>query len=177
MDQDPLKQLQSSLEERGGVLEKINSIRSTFGSLRGVLPSSSTLPLAPDASFDAAATVVDAHYRRLLQALQEMQTQIEQRVRPAVQLVVQNQVDQLREQSDEKMAALRDCLGQIDRNVLQCLGGLVEYQNRYAELDTLNKNLTGLGASPAPLPAKISAEHLSETISARLTDLSQRGRG
>jgi hypothetical protein len=176
MDQDPLKQLQSFLDERGGVLEKIASIQSTLGSLDGDLRSPSNLQPAPDVSFDAAATVVDAHYRRLLQALQEMQTQIEQRVRPAVQLVVQNQVDQLRGQSDEKMAALRDCLGQIDRSVVQCLAGLDEYQNRYADLDTINKNLTGLGASPEPLPAKVSAEHLSETISARLTASSQKGR-
>ena len=177
MDQDPLRQLQSFLDERGGMLEKITNIHSTLGSLRGDLPSSSNLQPAPDVSFDAAATAVDAHYRRLLQALQEMQTQIEQRVRPAVQRVVQNQLDQLREQSDEKMAALRDCLGQIDRSVVQCLAGLDEYQNRYADLDTINKNLTDLGASPEPLPAKISVEHLSETISARLTDLSQKGRG
>ena len=168
MDQDPIKQLQSFLDERGGVLEKISNIRSTLGSLRGEPLSSLTLHSPPDASFNAAATEVGAHYRRLLQALHEMQTQIEQRVRPAAQLVVQNQVDQLRAQSDEKMAALRACLEQIDRSVVQCLAGLDEYQTRYADLDTLNKNLTGLGASAEPLPAKISVEQLSETISARL---------
>lgn len=177
MDQDPLKQLQSFLDKRGGMLEKITSIHSTLGSLHGAPPSSSTLQSAPDDSLDAAATVVDAHYRRLSQALQEMQTQIEQRVRPAVQQVVQNQVDQLRGQSDEKMTALRDCLGQIDRSVLECLAGLKEYQNRYADLDTVNQNLTGLGVLLEPLPAKFSVEHLSETISARLTDFSHKGRG
>jgi len=176
MDQDPIKQLQSFLDERGKVLEKISSIHSTLGSLRGDPPTSLAVQSAPTAPFDATATVVDAHYQRLLQALQEMQAQIEQRVRPAVQRVVQNQVDQLRGQSDEKIAALRDCLGQIDRSVLQCLAGLDEYQKRYADLDTLNKNLAGLGVSPQPLPEKISVEHLSETISARLTDLSQKGR-
>jgi len=149
------------------MLEQITSVHSTLGSLRGDPPSSFALQSAPDSSFDAAATVVDAHYRRLLQALQEMQSQIEQRVRPAVQMVVQNQVDQLRGQSDKKIAALRDCLGQIDRCVLQCLAGLDEYQKRYADLDALNKNLAGLGISPEPLPDKISAEHLSETIGER----------
>lgn len=174
MDQDPIKQLQSFLDERGNVLEKISSIHSTLSSLRGDPPSSLSSQSAADASPDATATVVDAHYRRLLQALQEMQTQIEQRVRPAVQLVVQSQVDQLRGQSDEKMAALRDCLGQIDRSVLQCLAGLDEYQKRYADLDTLNKNLAGLGAAPQPLPEKISIEQLSDTISARLASLGSR---
>ncbi len=79
---------------------------------------------------------------------------------PAAQLVVQNQVDQFRAQSDEKMTALRACLERIDRSVVQCLAGLDEYQTCYADLDTLNKNLTGLGASAEPLPAKISVEQL-----------------
>lgn len=176
MDQDPIKQLQSFLDERGQVLEKISSIHSVLGSLRGDPPSSLTLPPAADTSTEDVGTVVDAHYRRLLQALQEMQTQIEHRLRPAVHLVVQTQVNQLIGQSDEKMVALRDCLGQIDRSVLQCLAGLEEYQRGYADLDTLNKSLAGLGVSPQSLPDRISVEHLSETIGARLSELRQKGR-
>ena len=34
MDQDPIKQLQSFLDERGRMLEKITSIHSSLGSLR-----------------------------------------------------------------------------------------------------------------------------------------------
>ena len=144
MDQDPIKQLQSFLDERGGVLEKITNIRSTLGSMRSEPLTTLTLQSAPNVSIDAAATEIGAHYRRLLQALYEMQAQIEQRVMPAAQLVVQNQIDQLRAQSDEKMAALRACLERIDQGVVQCLAGLDEYQTCYADLDTLNKNLTGL---------------------------------
>jgi hypothetical protein len=173
MGQDPIKQLQSFLDERGRMLEKITSIHSSLGSLRSDSPSSLALQSAPNFSLDVTGTGIDAHLQRLLHALQEMQAQIEQRVRPAVQLVVQNQVDQLRGQSDEKIAALRDCLGQIDRSVSQCLAGLNEYQKRYADLDTLNRNLAGLGASPEPLPGKISVELLSESISTRLANLSR----
>jgi len=171
MDQDPIKQLQGFLEERGAVLEKITSFHSTLSSLRGDPSSSLSLHSASNTAVDITGAVVDTQYQRLLQMLQEMQAHIEQRVRPAVQLVVQQQVDHLRGQSDEKMAALRECLGQIDRSVLHCLTGLDEYQKRYADLDTLNKNLAGLGASPEPLPQKISIEQLSGTISARLASL------
>jgi hypothetical protein len=171
MDRDPIKQLQSFLTERGEVLEKITSINSTLNSLRGDPPTSLALQSASNTSVDKTDLVVDAHFQRLLKALQEMQAQIEQRVRPAVQLVVQHQVEHLRGQSDEKLAALRECLGQIDRSVLQCLAGLDEYHKRYADLDTLNKNLTGLGASPEPLPELISIQQLGDTISARLASL------
>lgn len=170
MDQDPIKQLQSFLAERGEVLEKITSIHSTLSLIRGDRSTSLPLQSASKTSGDDTGAAVDAHYQRLLQALQEMQTQIEQRVRPAVLLVVQHQVDNLRGQSDEKMSALRDCLDQIDRSVLQCLAGLDEYQKRYADLDTINKSLAGLGVPPEPLPENISMRQLSETISARLAN-------
>jgi len=171
MDQDPIKQLQSFLAERGEVLEKITSIHSTLSSLRGNPATSLDLQSAAKTLDENSRAAVDTHYRRLLQALQDMQVQIERRVRPAVLLVVQNQVTYLRDQSDEKMAALRECMGQIDRSVLQCLAGLDEYQKRYADLDTLNKSLAGLGASSEPLPDKISIKQLGETISARLESL------
>lgn len=171
MDQDPIKQLQSFLAERGEVLEKITSIHSTLGSLRGEPPSSLALQTASNTSVGETGPLVDAHFQRLLKALQEMQAQIEQRVRPAVQLVVQHQVEHLRGQSDDKMAALRECLGQVDRSVFQCLAGLDEYHKCYANLETLNKNLTGLGASPEPLPEMISIQQLTNTISARLASL------
>ena len=173
MDQDPIQQLQSFLVERGRMLEKITSLHSSLGSLRGDSPSSMALPPAPKFSLEVTGTGADAHIQRLVRALQEMQTQIEQRVRPAVQLLVQTQVEQLRGESDEKVAALRACLGQIDRCVSQCLAGLDEYQKRHADLDMLNRNLAGLGASPEPLPEKISIESLSESISARLANLSR----
>jgi len=153
------------------MLDKITSIHSMLGSLRGGPLPSLAMQSPSKISYDVTGAVVDAHYQRLLQAVQEMQGQIEQRVRPAVHLLVQHQVDHLRSQSDEKMGALRDCLSQIDRSVLQCLAGLDEYQKRYADLDTLNQSLAGLGASPEPLPEKISVEQLSETISTRLARL------
>lgn len=171
MDHDPIKQLQSFLAERGEVLEKITSIHSTLSLIRGDPPTSRALQSASKVSGDDTRAAVDAHYQRLLQAVQEMEAQIEQRVRPAVQLLVQHQVDNLRGQSDEKISALRDCLDQIDRSVLQCLAGLDEYQKRYADLDTINKSLAGLGVPPEPLPENISLQQLSETISARLANL------
>ena len=111
-----------------------------------------------------------------MQTLHEMQAQIEDRVRPAVQLVMQAQVDRLRDQSDQQLTALRECLGEIDQSILHCMSGMDEYQRRYADLDALNKSLVDLGATPEPLPNKISLDQISESISARLTDLRTKGK-
>ena len=171
MDENPIQHQQRFLDPRGKMLESISSIRSTLGSFSS--DPLSTLTLQSSATYSAGITqsTSDAYFQRLWQALQEMQAQIEQRVRPALQRMIQSQVDQLRRQSDEQMAALRTCLSQIDRSVLQCSAGLEEYQKRYANLDQVNKDLARLGVLPESLPEKISVDNLRETISARMKNL------
>ena len=167
MDHDPIR----FSEERNKMLEQISSIKSTLVSFHGDPPSMAALNSATNSSPDA--TLMDLQYQRLMQALREMQAQIDQRVRPAVQSMVQNEIDYLRAQSEEKIAALKDCLSQIDQSILQCLAGLDEYQKCYVDLAMLNTKLTDLGVSPEPLPENIPLDQLSETISARIANLSR----
>lgn len=148
-----------------------SSISSTLVSFHGDPPSMPASNSATNSSADA--TLMDLQYHRLMQALREMRAQIDQRVRPAVQLMVQNEINHLRAQSEEKIAALKDCLSQIDQSILQCLAGLDEYQKCYVDLAMLNTKLTDLGVSPEPLPENIPLDQLSETISARITNLSR----
>jgi hypothetical protein len=51
------------------------------------------------------------------------------------------------------------------------MSGMDEYQRRYADLDALNKSLIDLGATPEPLPDKVTLDRISESISAGLADL------
>ena len=59
MDQDPIKQLQSFFGERGTVLDKITSIHSLLGSLRGDPPSALASQSASNISFELTGAVVD----------------------------------------------------------------------------------------------------------------------
>ena len=158
------------------MLEKISSIHSTLDSIRTDIPPSPSAHRAQDPLAESQSGAEDLHYRRLMQTLHDMQAQIEDRVRPAVQLVMRAQVDRLRDQSDQQLTALRDCLAQIDQSILRCMSGMDEYQRRYADLDTLNKNLIDLGATPEPLPEQVSPDRISDSINARLTDLRAKGR-
>jgi hypothetical protein len=172
MDQDPIKQLQSFLDERGKMLERISGIHSTLDSIRAdISPSPSARPVP-----EAQSSADDLHFRRLMQTLHDMQAQIEDRVRPAVQLVARAQVERLRDQSDQQLAALRDCLAQIDQSILHCLSSMDEYQRRCADLDALNQSLIDLGATPEPLPDKVSFDKIGDSINARLADLKAKGR-
>src|SRR5215204_6491654 len=90
MDQDPIQRLQKfSSEERNKLLEQISSISSTLISFRA--DSMPALNSATNSSADA--TLMDLQYPRLMQALREMQAQIDERVRPAVKLMVKNEID------------------------------------------------------------------------------------
>jgi TolA-binding protein len=172
MDFDPIKQLQSLLEDRGKVLEKISSIHSALGSFTSA--EAAAPPQVEAAPVQSASPFSqDPVYGRLLQALGDMQAQIEQRVRPIAQQVVELEVARLRDQSDHDQAALKQCLAQIDQCILTCVERLDEYQKKHALLITLNERLASLGASPEALPEQLIPMNLGDAVRLRLEALGQ----
>ena len=167
MDLDPIKQLQSLLDDRSKVLEKISSIHSVLGSLTTTeFPASE--PAAPTAGTTSEQTSAEFAYSRLQRALRDMQVQIEQRVQPIARQVVESEVTRLREQSGHDQAELTKCLAQIDQCILTCIDQMDEYQKRHNLLTNLNQRLTSLGASPEPMPDYPLAQNLPDTIESRL---------
>jgi hypothetical protein len=178
-DPDPIKQLQSLVEDRGKVLEKIASIHSALGS---IAETPASPPRAPQAvpeivTEDKSVQVAeDRLYDRVLQALHEMECQIEQRVRPLAQQTMEIEVARLREQSKHDQISLDECLTRIDRCVLSCLERIDEYQSRHSELKRLNHHLARLGAEAQPLPDHYPAQSASEIIHSRLEELRLKGK-
>jgi len=107
-------------------------------------------------------------YERLLQALAEMQAQIEERVRPVVAQVVQAEIDRLRTLSERHQNHLNDCLAHIDENILSCRDHLHEYRRVRSDLVSLQQRLTELGAEPVA-PVAIVGDVLSDNLSDILT--------
>jgi hypothetical protein len=174
MDFDPIKQLQSLLEDRGKVLEKISSIHCALGSIAS--PELAVPQLAAQSVQSATPFSQNPVYGRLLQAVGDMQAQIEQRVRPVAQQVVELEVARLRDQSDHDRAALQQCLAQIDQCILTCVNRLDEYQKKHASLITLNERLTSLGASPEALPEEFPPLNPAEAMRSLLESSEQRRR-
>ena len=175
MDFDPIKQLQSLLEDRGKVLEKISSIHSALGSITSAQATAPEPPQPQAAPVQSVSPFSqDPVYGRLLQALGDMQAQIEQRVRPIAQQVVELEVARLREQSDHDQAALKQCLAQIDQCILTCVDRLDEYQKKHASLIALNVSLTSLGAAPEALPEEFKPINFVDAVRSRLESLEQR---
>ncbi|HLN85896.1 MAG TPA: hypothetical protein VK200_05525 [Candidatus Limnocylindrales bacterium] len=179
MDLDPIKQLQSLLEDRGKVLEKISSIHSALGSLR--TDSAEPQPESPPAiavqpQMTANPFSDDRAYSRLLQALRDMEAQIEERVRPLAKQVVEFEVARLRKQSGHDQESLNSCLEQIDQCIVNCVKQFGEYQKKHALLISLNQRIANLGATPQPLSDFISIENLDAAIQSRVEGLRNQGK-
>jgi exonuclease VII large subunit len=175
---DPIKQLQSLLDDRGKVLEKISGIHSALNSIKTTATPPAALEAVAKTSAESNPDPAgnDRSHERLLRTLQDMQSQIEQRVRPLAQLTVQAEVERLREQTQKVRAALQECLARIDQGVLSCGERLQEYQRTHTDLTALNQRIIALGGTPESLPQGLVAQDLTDTINLRLQKLRLAGK-
>jgi hypothetical protein len=174
---DPIKQLQSLIDDRDKVLEKISSIHSVLDSIikttNSIPPAPQAVPAAENKSIQIAE---DRLYDRLFQTLHAMQAQIEERVRPLAQQTIEIEVARLCEMSKQDQTALLDCLARVDQCILSCIERVGEYQKRHSELTRLNQRLTTLGAEPQPLPDLWPAQDAGDMIRFRLEELRLQGK-
>ena len=118
----------------------------------------------------------DQTYARLLQALHDMQAQIQDRVRPVAEQVVKAEVERLRVLSEQQKTILNDCVAHIDQSILNCRKQMNEYRQTRSELVTLNDRLSNLGAEPIVVPDTYPTENLADLILARVQRLRAAGK-
>jgi hypothetical protein len=115
-------------------------------------------------------------HERLLQALDDMQAQIDGYNRPVAKQAIQAGVERLRNLAEQQKSILNDCLMRIDRTILDCQSQMDEYRQRRSELAALNERLACLGAEPMPIPDHLPAETLEDLILARVQELRLEGK-
>jgi len=118
----------------------------------------------------------DQVYQRLLRAFQDIQAQIQERVRPVAELAVQAEIDRLRSLSEQQKSILTDRLAQIDQSIMKCRNQIDEYRQVRSNLAELNERLTRLGAEPVLVPDFFSTENLGEVVLARIEGLRAEGK-
>ncbi len=112
---------------------------------------------------------------RLLQALLDMKKEIQTRIRPIEEQIVQASVENIKESFDQKIKMLSDSLTAIDKKILDCLPHLQDYKQIQLELTTLNEKLSRLGEEPLSIPNSIPIEDFEGTIRHRIEYLKMRG--
>ena len=115
-------------------------------------------------------------YERLLRVLHDMQAQIEERVRPVAEQVVQAEVERLQNLSIQKRSILKDCLALIDQTILDCRGQMEGYRQTRSALSAVNERLADLGGEPIAVPDHFPTESLGDLILARVEGLRAEGK-
>jgi predicted nucleic acid-binding Zn-ribbon protein len=180
MEQEPIEPLRKLLHEQGKVADKIFSIESALNSIRDNLSAAASKqgPSKTRSQDDMGKTFIkeDPTYERLLRALEDMKAQIEERVRPVAEQVVQAEVERLRDLSERQKNALEECLTQIDQSILGCRNHVNAYREKCSDLVMLNQRLANLGAEPVPFPEQIPAADFEDVIRARVEGLHSEGK-
>ena len=115
-------------------------------------------------------------YERLLQALQDMKSEIAKQIRPVEEQVIQANVDHLRQTFIQESRRLSKCMEEIDDNILACRQYLQEHERIRSSLQVLNQKLTQLGAESVQLPDGLPTTDLGETVRQRIEDLRLQGK-
>ncbi len=180
MEPQPIERLYNLLCEQGTVSEKITSVKSALGAIRQSLSSALAQQYvhAVQAGVQIREDLMkeEQTYERLLQALHDMQAQIEERVRPVAQQVIQAEVERLQDLSERHRIALQDSLAHIDEHILNCRSHIDQYRQRRSDLAALNERLTKLGAESAPIPDFLPEANLGDIIRARIDGLRTEGK-
>ena len=180
MEPQPIEQLHNLLCERGKVTEKITGVKTALGTIRRSLSAALAQQYMhtaqPGIEIREDLMKEEQTYERLLQALHDMQAQIEERVRPIAEQVIQAEVERLRDLSERHRSALQDSIAHIDENILNCRSHIDQYQQRRSDLAALNERLTKLGANPAPIPDFLPEANLGDIIRSRVDGLRTEGK-
>jgi DNA repair exonuclease SbcCD ATPase subunit len=180
MQPQPIEQLQTLLSEHAKVAEKITGVSAAIGHVRQSLSTALAQQYlrTPQTGVEFREDLMkeEQTYERLLKALQDMQAQIEERVRPVAEQVIQAEVERLRQLLEHHYTALQDSLAHIDANILSCRSYIDQYHQRRSDLAAVNERLSKLGADPAPIPDGLPEQNLGEIIRVRVENLRMEGK-
>lgn len=115
-------------------------------------------------------------YERLLQALQDMKSEIAKQIRPVEEQIIQANVDHLRQTFSQESRRLSKCIEEIDDNILACRQYLQEHERIRSSLQALNQKLTQLGAEGIQVPDGLNTNDLGEIMRQRIDHLRSQGK-
>ena len=115
-------------------------------------------------------------YERLLQALQDMKSEIAKQIRPVEQQIIQANIDHLRQSFSQESRRLGKCLEEIDDNILACRQYLQDYERIRSGLKMLNEKLVQLGANAIAVPDGLATTDLGEIVRQRIEHLRSQGK-
>lgn len=115
-------------------------------------------------------------YERLLQALQDMKSEIAKQIRPVEEQIIQANVEHLRQTFSQESRRLAKCLEEIDDNILACRQYLQDYERIRGSLQNLNDKIAQLGGQSVQVPDGLPTADLGEIVRQRIDHLRSQGK-
>jgi chromosome segregation ATPase len=176
----PVDKLAGLLTEEARVEERIRDATSALSLIRKRVSESLAQHYIGmrEARFQMPEDLMreEQSYERLLQALQEMKTEIAKQIRPVEEQIIQANVDHLRQSFNQESRRLSKCLEEIDDNILACRQYLQDYERIRSNLYSVNEKLSQLGADTMPVPDGLPTSDLGEIVRQRIEHLRSQGK-
>jgi len=115
-------------------------------------------------------------YERLLQALQDMKSEIAKQIRPVEEQIIQANVDHLRQTFSQESRRLSKCIEEVDDNILACQQYLQEHERIRGSLSAINQKLAQLGAEGIQVPDGLNTADIGEIVRQRIEHLRSQGK-
>lgn len=115
-------------------------------------------------------------YERLLQALQDMKSEIAKQIRPVEEQIIQANVEHLRQTFSQESRRLAKCLEEVDDHILACRQYLQDYERVRNTLHNLNEKIAQLGAQSIQVPDGLPTTDLGEIVRQRIDFLRSQGK-
>jgi len=164
------KKLDEKLQETQTVLSTVKRKVSESLVTPYINKTEGTVPV------DESLVQKEQSFERLLQALQDMKREIQTRIRPLEEEIVQVNVKNLKETYDGQKKKLGDCLNTIDQTILDCRALIEDSKKILAELTDLNEKLSHLGANPLPIKNSPRDGDITDLIRQRIEHLRLQGK-
>jgi len=177
---ESIEQLARLLTEEKRLDEKLQETQEVLSTVKKKVSESLVIPYmqktAGAVPIDESLVRKEQSFERLLQALLDMKREIQTRIRPIEEEIVQVNINNLKERYESQKKKLGEALDTIDQTILDC-GELVETSKKFhLELTNLNEKLSHLGVSPLPSQNSPRDGDIGEFMRQRIEHLRLQGK-
>ncbi len=149
---ESIEELARLLTEEKRLDDKLQETQTVLSTVKKKITESLVTPYIQRTEspmpIDESLMQQEQSFERLLQALRDMKQEIQTKIRPIEEEIVQVNIKNLNEMYDNQKTKLGEALNTIDQTILDC-GELIETtKNIHMELSGLNEKFSRLGASP-----------------------------
>ena len=177
---EPVEELARLLTEQKRLDEKLAETHASLSQIRkeisGSLARSSLNGKEEPVFMDEGLIQKEQTFERLLQALQDMKGEMQAKIRPLEEQIVQANVHNLLEIHSSEKDRLDSCLNAIDQALLDCRTHVDQCAKIVEELNSINEKISRFGGQILPIASTIGGSDIEKILRERIERLRLQGK-